>query len=96
LTTATVLEFALISPPSPVVVALFYHITCKNSGISLKKQPVNFPNQLPLTFSSPCLIALDKTQETPRFFDIDIGDIMVDDPSLPSPREVHPWVQFHL
>jgi hypothetical protein len=65
LTTATVLEFALISPPSPVVVALFYHITCKNSGISLKKQPVNFPNQSLLVISRRCLMTLDKTQETP-------------------------------
>jgi len=72
LTTATVLEFALISPPSPDVVALFYHITCKNSGISLKKQPLNFSNQLPITFSMPCLMALDKTQETPEVCLLDI------------------------
>jgi len=68
LTTAIVLEFALISPPSPVVVALFYHITRKNSGISLKKHPVNFSNQLLLTFSKRYLMPLDKTQETPEFF----------------------------
>jgi hypothetical protein len=65
LTTATVLEFSLISPPSLVVVALFYHISYKNSGNSLKKHPVNFPNQLLFVISRFYMLALDKTQETP-------------------------------
>jgi hypothetical protein len=65
LTTATVLEFPVIAPPPPVVVYLFYHITCKNSGIYLKKHPVNFPNQLLFVISRCYPLALDKTQETP-------------------------------
>jgi len=32
----------------------------------------------------------------PEVFDIDIGNIMFDDQSLPSPREIHQWFQFSL
>jgi len=82
LTTATVLEFSVISPPSPVVVSLFYHITYENSGISLKKHPANFLNQLLLTFSRCCLLALDKTQETPGYLLLDTREILSDNPIL--------------